>query len=232
VTFPQRVRAFLVSRSRLLQRRVAVRGLRTLHDALVGTPIDGRYWVFCGVLLGWARDGRLLSGDLLDVDLAYLDADHDRFLDSVGALVAAGFRTTERRSNSHGCYSVHKLQRRGIRYEFFRHDEAHGRWRTSWFDAATELVSETTAQPRVPFRFLGREWRKVADHESQLEELYGDWRTPDPGWDYRDDPSIVARIPSLPVPRSWDWPDAVVYGPGERHRGEPPSGPASESGTR
>ncbi len=149
VTFPQRVRAFVVSRSRLLQRREAVRGLRKFYDALVGTPIEGRYWVFGGVLLGWAREGRLLSGDLLDVDLAYLDADHERFLDSVSALVEAGFRTTERRSNSQRCYSVHKFQRRGIRYEFFRHDEEHDRWRTSWFDASTELVSETTPQARV-----------------------------------------------------------------------------------
>ncbi len=79
------------------------------------------------------------------------------------------------------------------------------------------------------FRFLGREWLKLADHEAQLEELSGDWRTPDPDWDYRDDPSIVARLPSPPVPRVWDWPGAVALGPGERHRAQAPGGPASGS---
>jgi hypothetical protein len=40
--------------------------------------------------------------------------------------------------------------------------------------------------------FLGRIWRKPADHEAFLSAEYGDWRTPDPRFDHRrDDRSVV-----------------------------------------
>jgi hypothetical protein len=32
----------------------------------------------------------------------------------------------------------------------------------------------------APMEFLGRQWRKPADHEQYLSTVYGDWRTPIP----------------------------------------------------
>lgn len=208
----------LRKRSTLLSRRRVGRELRELHDALAATPIGGRYWMWGGALLGWAREGRLLAADLHDVDFAYLDEDHGRFLDSVGALVAAGFVPTDRFSGVSGRYEEHRFRRGPTRYEFFRlTPTADGaRWSYSSFDDREELRAELPAQPLVEFEFLGRRWQKVADHEAHFELQYGDWRTPDPHWDFRDERTIVERRERPPVPREWRWPTAVPRGPGEQ----------------
>ena len=51
------------------------------------------------------------------------------------------------------------------------------------------------AQPLEEFRFLGRGWLKVRDHDAELTALYGDWRTPCVDWNYLDGPAIVATGP-------------------------------------
>ncbi len=43
-------------------------------------------------------------------------------------------------------------------------------------------------------RLLDRTWLKPEDHEAHLEAVYGNWRTPQPGyWYVRDEKSIVSR---------------------------------------
>jgi len=42
--------------------------------------------------------------------------------------------------------------------------------------------------------FLERTWLKPADHEVFLTAIYGDWRTPNPDYDYvEDEKSIIAK---------------------------------------
>jgi hypothetical protein len=55
-----------------------------------------------------------------------------------------------------------------------------------------EVTGKLKAQKLVPFRFLRRSWLKQADHEAELEALYGDWKIRNPSWSYMDDPSIVS----------------------------------------
>lgn len=196
-------------------RRAFAADLRRLHDALRGTPIDGRYWVWGGMLLGWAREGRLLAHDLRDADFAYLDEDHARFLDSVPALAAAGFAPAQRFSDAGRRYVEHRFLRDRRRFEFFRFTPVGDRWRYASFDEDTEYLSEIRAQPRVAFHFLGREWSKVADHAAELAQIYGDWRTPRPEWSLVDDASIIERRSLPPCVREWDWPFAAPRGPGE-----------------
>ena len=50
----------------------------------------------------------------------------------------------------------------------------------------------------------------MRDHEAELEALYGDWRTPDPGYDYMCSPAIVRRYPWDPSSFHWSGEVAVV----------------------
>ncbi len=205
-----------------VQRRLFVANLRRLHDALRGTPIDGRYWVWGGLLIGWAREGRPLAHDLHDVDFAYLDEDHDRFLDSVRALTTAGFGPYRRFSSADGRYVEHVFRRDGVRFEFFRLARRADRWRYSVFTGhpavPSELIAEIPAQPRVPFVFLGRQWLKVADHDLELRSIYGDWRTPRTDWIYTEDHAVVERVALAGFPLEWRWPEGAAHGPGDRPR--------------
>ena len=204
---------------RAILRRFLVSGLRRLADTLQGTPLDGRYWIVGGLLLGWAREGRPLASDLEDADFAYLDEDHDLFLAAVPAIVRAGFTPAHRFSSADGRYVIHRFFRRGIKFEFFRLTPRADCWRYSMFESGkepTELLAEVPAQMRVPFRFVGRTWRKVLDHELALRRIYGDWGTDRPWWKYTSDGAIVDRIPMAILPYGWAWPRAVARGPGER----------------
>ena len=51
------------------------------------------------------------------------------------------------------------------------------------------------AQPLEEVRHVGRTWLKARDHDAELTANYGDWRTPEPGWDYMRGPAIVRRFP-------------------------------------
>ena len=54
-------------------------------------------------------------------------------------------------------------------------------------------AAELPRQELVPFEFLGRTWRKAADHDAELTAQYGDWRTPNTAWSYLDEHTIVSR---------------------------------------
>ena len=40
--------------------------LQRLNDVLATTPIANRYWLFGGLLLGYAREGSVLGHDAVD----------------------------------------------------------------------------------------------------------------------------------------------------------------------
>src|SRR5690242_18981984 len=65
--------------------------LRDLHDAIERTELHGHYWVFGGLLLGWAREGAILAHDSLDADFAVADRDFQRLVGAVPEIVKAGF---------------------------------------------------------------------------------------------------------------------------------------------
>lgn len=190
------------------RRRQFAADLRRLNDALAGSPLDGRWWVFGGMLLGWAREGRLLDHDLIDADFAYRDEDHERFLAAVPTLVAAGFEPLHRYVSNDGLVTIHRFVRGRGRFEFFRLVPVEGGlrfWMHDGREPPTEYAGDLTDQCVSPFRFLGRTWLKSEDHEAELAAMYGDWRTPDPGFDYPDEPCIVSAEPWRELRKDWPY---------------------------
>lgn len=175
--------------------------LGRLHKALSVTPIAGGYWIWSGALLGWAREGKLLAHDTADVDFAYRWTDTDKLIASIPALEAAGFRMSHALRNNDGVLYGVVLMRSGIHFDFVAAFPEGDRWRFYSSFEGVQIIEELPAQELVEFEFCGQRWLKVKDHERELACLYGDWRTPKPGWDtVRDSPAIVAREPSRRSP--------------------------------
>jgi hypothetical protein len=188
---------------RAARRAAFARRLRRLHDVLAPTTFAHRYWVWSGLLLGWAREGRPLDHDLWDVDFAFLAEDLDHFLAAEPALAAGGFTPRARFCADDGTPWEYRLQRGPTQFEFWvmEPDPARVTMRYRSFvyaptnDPLEMLVCELPYQAREQFPFLGRTWRKVADHEAELTAIYGDWRTPDPSWTFLDSADVVDRQP-------------------------------------
>jgi hypothetical protein len=192
-------------RERYRRRRAALfeRDMRRLNDALAGSALAGGYWVWGGLLLGWAREGKVLSHDVGDADFAYSAADEELFAEAEPLLVAAGFRRWFSFRNRAGQRTERVFVRHGFRFEFFRMDDA-GEDTDEYFmygpgaSGPVELVGHLPRQELEPFQFLGRTWLKPHDHELLLRTCYGEWRTPNPTWSMFDDLSLVARRSWLP----------------------------------
>ena len=90
--------------------------LRDLHDALESTELRGHYWVWGGLLLGWARDGAILPHDSLDADFAVADDDFQRLINAVPAIVEAGFKCDRYFANNDGYVTEITVMRRGARF--------------------------------------------------------------------------------------------------------------------
>jgi hypothetical protein len=182
-----------------VRKRVMEDDIRHLVDVLASSPMAGRYWLWGGVLLGWAREGRLLAHDQRDIDLAYDSVDDERMNDTIPLLNKAGFKSWFRHQNNDGVVTESTFLRHGGRFEFFRLHDIDGQWHTYTYGAIdgrpVQYDSVVPVQPRVPFTFLDRDWLKVADHEAELEHLYGNWRVPDTTWHYLDLGGVYRRAP-------------------------------------
>ena len=185
-----------------------VADLRRLHDGLAGTELAGRYWVWAGILLGWAREGHLLAHDR-DADFALLDEDVPRLLSAVPALGRAGFEPFLRFRNNEGRVTGYTFSRHRTKFEFIVFEPVDGMLRYYSYGVPPRPLIEVEArvpdQELVAFNFLGRTWLRHADYERELESIYGDWRTPQRDWDYlQDDQAAVCHRPWVNPDMSWE----------------------------
>jgi hypothetical protein len=179
----------------LLRRFTA--SLRRLHDTLETTELSGHYWVWGGVLLGWARDGAIMTHDCFDADFAVADRDFERLVSSVPEMVRAGFRCDRRFVNSNGEITELTFIRHGARFDFFRFFPVTDGLRYYLYNITLKEITEIEAcipdQNTVPFSFIDRTWLKHEDHDLELRSLYGSWEVPDPSWSYQNALSIQSR---------------------------------------
>jgi hypothetical protein len=185
--------------------------LQCLNDTLQETELNGHYWVWGGLLLGWAREGAILTHDCFDADFAVADKDFNRLVHAVPAIVRAGFRCDRRFVNRNGQVTELTFVRHGARFDFFRLFPVADRQHYYLYNITLKEIAEIEAsipeQETVPFSFIGRTWLKHKDHELELRSVYGSWEVPDPSWSYLDTLSIHARRVS---PYShFDWQDGA-----------------------
>jgi len=186
------------------------RDLRLLHDVLEETPLAGRYWLRAGLLLGWAREGRVLLHDAVDADFGYLQTDRKLLLQALPSLLEAGFHTGNVFRNNAGRATEYRVLRGGARFEFFEMAESGNEFEYFLYASHCAYKEEPIQlRCRVPrhglekIEFIGREWYKPDRHEEQLEIMYGAWREPDPEHQYTDSGAAVERIP-WSVQMAWE----------------------------
>lgn len=177
--------------------------LRLLHDTLAGTDLAGRYWVWGGLLIGWAREGRPLSHDTQDADFCLHERDVPALARAAPALRAAGFAPALRFCTNAGRATEYCFRKDAAKFEFFvMHPAGAMLEYYEYADGAHPLAPDPIQararipdQPLAPFELVGRTWAKHADHDAELTAMYGDWRTPNAAWWYLDDVAIVERVP-------------------------------------
>jgi hypothetical protein len=184
-----------------------VEDLRLLNDVLATTALRDRYWMWGGLLLGWARDGKILSHDVGDADFFYFEEFEKDFEDAQRALIEAGFsRWFCYRRSEDGRVAEQVFLRRGSKFEFFRlYDVTGGASEYHLFGndgtTPTEYIGRFPRPELERFAFLDREWLKPLDHDDFLTRLYGDWRVPKLDWSFADDEqTLVRRRPWGPCP--------------------------------
>jgi hypothetical protein len=188
------VSADLVSDPREARRQVMEDDLRLWHDVLATTQMAGRVWLFGGLLLGLVREGGLMLHDCHDADFAFHSDDVARLESCFPALIEAGFAPHYRFPGVIGDATEYSFSRGGAKFELFRIEVVGARFRYWNYghgpDGPVKNTCSIPAQPLEEVRFLDRTWLKVRNHEAELTALYGDWRTPDPGYDYLRGPAI------------------------------------------
>jgi hypothetical protein len=198
--------------------------LRLLNDTLADTLLANRYWVWGGLLIGWAREGAPLAHDSRDADFCIRTEDVPHLHSAVPALADAGFAPALRFLTNDGRPVEYSFVRDGAKFEFFVLEPVDGRLRYYDFsDGArgdgppTQATAEIAEQRLERFELVGRTWLKHADHEAELTAMYGDWRTPDPAWEYMNDVAIVERT-------AWERAGELPWN-GDVHETDPPCRP-------
>jgi hypothetical protein len=212
---PQAVLSHLIQEglARRRQRYHFARELRRFNDAVARTPLNERYWVCGGLLLGWAREGRILAHDAKDADFMVRSEDADAFHEAVPALERAGYKRAFEYRNNEGVITAYTLLSNHARFDFGFTFPGRGGAERRFFDygeapsGLIELECVLPDQPLERFRFLHRDWLKPIDHERVLATAYGDWRIPKVNWDYsyyiQEDRSIVAVRPWTRTHTPW-----------------------------
>ncbi len=185
------------------------RDLRLLHDVLETTPLAGRYWLRAGLLLGWAREGRVLTHDANDADFGYLQTDRKHLLQALPSLLEAGFHPGNVFRNNAGIATEYRVLRGDARFEFFAMTEVgneleyllyahHGAYKKK----PVQIRCRVPRHGLEKIEFIGRQWHKPDRHEEQLEVMYGAWQQPDPEHQYTDSGAAVERVP-WSVQKDW-----------------------------
>jgi hypothetical protein len=172
------------------------RGLVRLHDLLSRTSFADRYWMTMGLLLDCMRDGRP-SPDR-GSNFGFMDRDLPQFLMAVRKLRSQGFNLRPPQVNNDGRTTMWTLKLEAVKYDFILFDRngVNVRWYFHQRRPPLELISEVPVHGFADFELYGRHWRVPSNADEVLTQIYGDWRTPNPGYLYwRDCGAIVERYP-------------------------------------
>jgi len=190
--------AITTRRSKITSGRSFVEDLMLLNDTLATTDLAGHYWVWAGLLLGWAREGRPLRHDSGDADFGVRSEELALFARAIPALADAGFEPSRRCITNDRRASQYQFLRDGATFDFCVMEPTEGRLHYYEFKAQfgqthIQALASIPDQPLEAFEVVERSWLKHVDHDAELTTLYGDWHTPDTAWDYMHSPAIIER---------------------------------------
>ena len=164
-----------------------IENLQKLSDLIEKSELAGRVWIVGGLVLGLMREGKLLKHDF-DADFAFFESDHDGFQRLIPILGQAGFHSRHRWTNSEGRVTEYTFLKNGAKFEFFIHTLSSDRKQVRWFAyhgrKKLEFERELPWHGTRQVLFLGRLWPIPDRTEKYLESQYGNWRIPDPHFDY------------------------------------------------
>ena len=175
------------------------------------TSLLGELDVTCflefGTLLGIIREDRLLPWDT-DLDISITDADLQKVVDNKRKFWKIGYRIRFRRfKNDIGSYKkgeirIIKVQTR--KWYFFkdksildifimkREDDGH----TFVVNDKPHILKTIPVDFHDKFskiNFAGKSFTIPSNHESYLEYIYGDWRTPKKEFDFKYEGNVVIK---------------------------------------
>jgi hypothetical protein len=173
--------------------------IKELHATLATTPLADHYLLSCGLLLGYRRENRALPWDCWDVDFEVPARYLPELAATVPLLVRAGWRHRVTWCSNDGRVAEVRLMRKLVGLDLFvTYDEGDevASWVFSKRDGTWLQAEQRVPQAGVQeVEFLGLRWNAPDPIDPVLVAMYGDWQTPQPGWDYMTSPSIVDVAP-------------------------------------
>lgn len=130
-----------------------------------------RYFLGFGTLLGFIREGNFLSHDK-DIDICLFDENAvDKIISKFAPQASFSPKNLLRASFTHD---------NGIAVDLFIHHKEKERLVTGLDNTAERFVWKFTPFELTEREFLGRTFLIPENYQTYLQELYGDWKTPDP----------------------------------------------------
>ena len=170
----------------------------TLADfcaALDGAGFAGRYWLSCGTLLGYRREGNFIAHDG-DIDIGILASDYRD--DLVTTLQDSGFTLRRRRGTQADGLTL-TFAHRGTKVDIFFHYRAGDRLWHLVTKGPPEIRYSYPAFGLTPSTFLDIPVFVPDRVDEVLEAAYGaQWRQPVSRWHYAYSPYNVEVVGGLP----------------------------------
>ena len=160
------------------------------------TPMQQRFWICGGVLLGYAREGAIIRGDT-DIDFHYWVEDEALLLEVFEALPEREFQYIGRHVNNDGIVTQHILKVLGVKVEFFAAWRKEGciEWNCyttrHWNRPVRQFLNRIPDLQFEVVQFYDVEVCKPVDHDLYLRALYGDWRKPMSDYTYYVDSAAI-----------------------------------------
>jgi hypothetical protein len=170
-------------------------------SALNKTPMRKRFWMCGGILLGYAREGRLLSHDT-DIDFHYWVEDEEILLDVLKNLCQHEFSYVGEMIDNNNRCTQHVIRYGKVKIDFFVAWRVDGKVQWTcyttphWNRPSRQYLNEIPDLQTAEVEFYGLPVSKPIDHETYLQAIYGNWMEPMVDYTYYvDSCSIIACEP-------------------------------------
>lgn len=168
--------------------------------------IGQKIFLVSGTLLGYAREGKLMDHDK-DIDVGMLG--WEGMYDAVMHLITSGqFEVSPTFLKGDDTYYIAIMHiRTGVWIDLFIYHQVEDKWVTGvdFFFGYRQTFAFTPFEFK-PVKFLGVDMHVPGDMDLNLQENFGQWRVPDPGYiSHLESPSLVGKgeLPHMITARMW-----------------------------